>query len=75
VLKALRQGLRVDTRRVEIHPIASIEGGEEPRRYDLKPEAWHEVQVSCTLPGTGLFLAWWRPDGNDVLTLAAHLTS
>jgi 4'-phosphopantetheinyl transferase len=64
VLKALRQGLRVDTRRVEIGHVAGI----APRR--TSPTGWHEVRVSSELPGTAHPASWWRSDGNDVLTLA-----
>jgi hypothetical protein len=46
VLKALRQGLRVDTRRVEIGHVAGI----APRR--TSPTGWHEVRVSSELPTT-----------------------
>jgi len=72
VLKALRQGLRVDTRRVEIGHVADLGISEAPGTRNLKPGTWHVVQVSCTLPDAGRFLAWWRPDGGDVLTLAVR---
>lgn len=80
VLKALREGLRVDTRRVEIGRVEGISmPGQIPdvkrRLGGLTSHAsrfteWHPVQVACTLPGAPTFKAWWRPHGEDVLTLA-----
>ncbi len=76
VLKALRHGLRVDTRSVEILDVAGIEG-DQPTWPPA--EAWHPVQVRCTLPGSyessipaPCVSAWWRPWQNYVLTIAAH---
>jgi 4'-phosphopantetheinyl transferase len=72
-LKALRQGLRVDTRRVEIDRVAGIEADDIPPSLNLKPETWLQLHISCSLSDTGPFLGWWRPDGDDVLTIASHL--
>lgn len=72
VLKALRQGLRVDTRSVEIYHIAGIENDlflAEAGDQASKP--WHVLGVRCALPDAGHLAAWWRPDGQYVLTLAA----
>jgi len=72
-LKALRHGLRMDTRRVEIGYAAGI----EPRQTESvaipwpASEMWHELEIHCTLAGTAQLVAWWRPHGSYVLTLAA----
>jgi 4'-phosphopantetheinyl transferase len=59
VLKALRHGLRVDTRRVEIVHVAGIEGNETiagfpsggcPSVWPPPDETWHEIQIKCA-PG------------------------
>ena len=69
VLKALRHGLRVDTRSVEVHHIAGIERG--PSAAPWPPtKTWHPVQVRCTLPDCPHLRAWWQPLGNCVLTIA-----
>ena len=73
-LKALRQGLRVDTRRIEIDRVAGIEAGDIPQPLNPRPEIWLQLRISSSLPDTGAFLAWWRPDGDDVLTMASHLS-
>jgi 4'-phosphopantetheinyl transferase len=77
-LKAMRQGLRVDTRRVEIRHVAGIEPDPAKREATTRvtgawpaPEAWHELGIYCALVGTAHLTAWWRPQGNYVLTLAA----
>lgn len=72
-LKALHHGLRVDTRRVEIHHIAGIEP-QQTKSMDISwpaSEAWHKVEIHCALAGAAHLDAWWRPHGNYVLTLAA----
>jgi len=59
VLKALRLGLRVDTRRVEVQDVIG---------FDSMPGAapsWQPARV-----GAREFAAWWRPYGDYVLTLA-----
>jgi 4'-phosphopantetheinyl transferase len=71
VLKALRHGLRVDTRSVEIYHVAGIEDDlARAEAGDLAPVPWHTLDVRCALPGAGQLAAWWRPDGPYVLTLA-----
>ena len=59
VLKALRLGLTVDTRHVEIRP-----GG-----GDLWG-VWRPLAVDCTLPDVPPLRGWWKPWGSHVLTLA-----
>lgn len=60
VLKALRIGLRADTRSVEI-----LEAAEPP------PGAWTPLAARSSLPGTGGLRLWWQMQGDLVLTLAA----
>lgn len=86
VLKALREGLRLDTRAVEIVHVsgledntcatsvaASVRSDLALRRVGsgLADEHWHTVAISCAVPGVLRFAAWWRPDGDSVLTAAA----
>ena len=73
VLKALRHGLRVDTRCVEVHHAAGIEPQRTKGAAISWPasDAWHEVEIHCTLAGSAHLYAWWRPHGDYVLTLAA----
>jgi 4'-phosphopantetheinyl transferase len=72
VLKALRQGLRVDTRSVEICHVAGIEGDRSLAGAGGRAsEPWHVLDVRCALPGAGHLAAWWCPDGPYALTLAA----
>jgi 4'-phosphopantetheinyl transferase len=68
VLKVLRLGLTVDTRRVEIRHLAGLDA---PHALS-SPNRWIEVEVHCTLPDTPSLCAWWRSDGEYVLTLAAY---
>ena len=63
VLKVLRLGLTVDTRRVELRNVAGIERS--------AAKGWSKIQVRCTLPNTAPLCAWWRVQGDYVLTLAA----
>jgi 4'-phosphopantetheinyl transferase len=72
-LKALRHGLRVDTRRVEIRHAAGIEPQQANSVAISWPasEVWHKVEIQCALDGATHFDAWWRPHGEYVLTLAA----
>ena len=69
VLKALRHGLRVDTRSVEILLVAGLEDTPAGVQQPLEP-SWRQVQVRCTLPGSGRIDAWWRPWDDYVLTIA-----
>lgn len=85
VLKALREGLRLDTRRVEIVHVSGIEEAPSPvpctgpsaqlamvcASSGETDEPWHPIEVHCTAPGALRFRAWWRPDGDSVLTAAA----
>ena len=86
VLKALREGLRMDTRRVEIGVVPGIETAPLPAMpgtlpWDRLPikrigegaanERWFSLQVTCAVPGVLRFAAWWQPDGDSVLTVAA----
>ena len=86
VLKALREGLRLDTRTVEIAHVSELEDGTYTTAVDasvrphlalqrvgngLSDEQWHPVAISCSVPGVLRLAAWWRPDGDSVLTAAA----
>jgi 4'-phosphopantetheinyl transferase len=72
-LKALRHGLRVDTRCVEVHHAAGIEPQQTQDVASSRPasDVWHEIEIHCTLAGAAHLDAWWRPHGDYVLTLAA----
>ena len=51
----------------EPHPSTAIKhvgGGASDRR-------WQPIAVSCSAPGVLRYAAWWRPDGDSVLTMAA----
>ncbi|MBN1581390.1 MAG: 4'-phosphopantetheinyl transferase superfamily protein [Anaerolineae bacterium] len=73
VLKVLREGLRIDTRRVEVTHIYGLEQDSQGPDDTLSADGWRAVQVKCMLPDTPRFAAWWRPESDDVLTLAAAL--
>jgi len=61
-LKALRQGLRLDTRSVEVVAVRLAEPADSG--------AWSPLSVRSH--GTGdTFHGWWRRDGDCVVTLAA----
>jgi phosphopantetheinyl transferase len=84
VLKALRQGLRLDTRRVEIRHVAGLDAPaaaapetQHPplvalRRAGTGDEgpAWRAIDVASEVPGALRIAACWRPEGDSVLTLA-----
>lgn len=59
-LKVLREGLRMDTRKVEVSGLT----------LPADPSSWHPLHIRCVLPHAPRLAAWWRPDGDDVLTLA-----
>lgn len=71
VLKALRHGLRVDTRSIEICHVAGLEGAQADMN---KPpdQTWYEVQIRCTLPDSGSLHGWWQPWEDHVLTIATR---
>ena len=86
VLKALREGLRMDTRRVEIGVVPGIEttpqsampGALPWARLPIKRigdsaanERWLPLEVTCAVSGVLRFAVWWQPDGDSVLTVAA----
>jgi 4'-phosphopantetheinyl transferase len=57
-LKALGEGLRLDTRSVEIDPQPEREGSE-----------WHRFGVRCTEDERS-FTGWWQSNGTSVVTIA-----
>ncbi len=64
-LKALREGLRIDTRRIEVIDLEGLHDAPAP-------DDWHSLQIRCIWPAAPRFAAWWKPDGhNNILTLAA----
>jgi len=64
VLKALRHGLRVDTRRVEIRGVTPATS------LPAAGAEWRALTVQCALPGTPFAAAWWAVRGAYVYTLA-----
>lgn len=79
-LKALREGLRLDTRCIRISPIDSVPNRREDIDGDFKDSAlpfrpsagvcaWSPMQVSCK--DDSEFKGWWQYAGNGVRTLVA----
>lgn len=60
VLKALREGLRLDTRCVAVDPVL---------RPSDTGERWSPLRVSSS--GGRMFSGWWQPAGNFVRTVVA----
>lgn len=58
-LKALREGLRLDAREVEVTPASSV-----------PVEGWHELLITH-LPSGQRFDGWWRHEGGLVVTVVA----
>ena len=85
VLKAFREGLRVDTRAVEVRHVAGLdadlasaaEGGTLPTLVlhrvgnGLASADWQPIQIESSVPGALRIAAWWQPEGDSVLTMAA----
>jgi 4'-phosphopantetheinyl transferase len=84
VLKALREGLRMDTRSVEVGHVPGIEipardAAQKPHSNTAMKHVgdgpsdvqWQPIAVACNAPGVLRFAAWWRLDGDNVLTMAA----
>jgi len=71
VLKVLRQGLRIDTTRIEIcdKDLQNFSSNIKETHNVL----WHPLYVDCLMSAAPPLVAWWRLDGNDVLTLAAAI--
>lgn len=65
VLKAIRTGLRVDTRRITCR----IEPGQSPQTW-MPLEVSLEPNLAKEHPGS--WSAWWRVSGEFVLTMALH---
>lgn len=77
-LKALRAGLRLDTRSVIVSPLAQDEGGDEPGRIrELYPSSrlpyaldnWCPLRVRCA--DGQVFQGWWQHTGSLLRTLVA----
>jgi 4'-phosphopantetheinyl transferase len=75
VLKVLRLGLTVDTRRVEIRSVAGYGDHLGLAGQDPIPQAWRAIEVECTLPNSFPLVAWWRLESGYALTLAARAHS
>ena len=65
VLKAIRTGLRVDTRRITCR----IDPGQSPQTW-TPLEVSLEPKLAAEQPGS--WSAWWRVSGEFVLTMALH---
>jgi 4'-phosphopantetheinyl transferase len=67
VLKALRAGLRLDTRCVMVSPVDALRyGSEDGPPYRLN--AWHPLHARCNRE---IFHGWWQRTGNLLRTLVA----
>jgi len=65
-LKALRTGLRIDTRNIQV---AQVKGLFE----DLPDQtAWKSVSVRGAAVSTGFWRAWWQMRGEFVVSLVCH---
>ncbi len=62
-LKALRVGLRFDTRCMCVHPSPAV------RPFDADSEMWRPLRVSYS--NTQIFSGWWRMRSNLVRTLVS----
>jgi 4'-phosphopantetheinyl transferase len=84
VLKAFRHGLRMDTRAVEVRHVAGLDADGDPLMAEPLPAlalhrvgqapgpaGWRPVQIACAVPGALRIAAWWQPEGDSVLTMAA----
>jgi 4'-phosphopantetheinyl transferase len=60
-LKALGEGLRLDTRSVNVQPAGFL--------HPVSSEQWHSLSASCN--GSQVFHGWWHADVNFVRTLLA----
>jgi 4'-phosphopantetheinyl transferase len=70
LLKALRHGLRVDTRSVEVSCAAGLDDG-RPVPNNFR-DAWSDLVVTSSLTGTGRAVgACWAMEADYVYTLAA----
>ncbi|MEI7989293.1 MAG: 4'-phosphopantetheinyl transferase superfamily protein [Chloroflexota bacterium] len=63
VLKALGEGLRLDTRHIKIQPVSGL---------DAEDSMWRSIEIKLDLPITGQWMAWWLRQDDYLLTLAAH---
>ncbi|MBN1936520.1 MAG: 4'-phosphopantetheinyl transferase superfamily protein [Anaerolineae bacterium] len=82
-LKVLRQGLRIDTRKIEItfdESLDEIQMSSVKRQtsteYAIRNTQhypWHPLHVEFRLPNAPRFAAWWQIDGPNVLTLVAAI--
>jgi len=76
-LKALRTGLRLDTRSLTVVPISSIQDEkiERPKAQGLSRQlqdelgAWHPLRVSCS--AGQVFQGWWQHGESLVRTVVA----
>jgi 4'-phosphopantetheinyl transferase len=65
-LKAVRMGLRADTRSVNVRPVAK----------SLIPNSWSPLQICLTGEGDSgeeVFHGWWQTSGNIVRTIVTDL--
>jgi phosphopantetheinyl transferase len=84
VLKAFREGLRVDTRAVEVRYVAGLDAELSSATEEVLPVLelhrvgngsastdWRPIRIESAVPGALRVAAWWQPEGDSVLTMAA----
>ncbi len=80
-LKALRTGLRLDTRRVTVHPGLPPHRGDEDRHPEDSPLAFRSGDLNSWRPlhvtyeGGKIFHGWWQNTGDLVRTVVASPSS
>jgi 4'-phosphopantetheinyl transferase len=81
-LKAVREGLRLDTRSIEVGPVIGLEPAavRDTAGWPIEVRSagdgrldtgWQPLAVRGDVSGVLRFAAWWRPAGESVVTLAA----
>jgi 4'-phosphopantetheinyl transferase len=77
-LKAMRTGLRLDTRSLTVSPLTQDPGGDEPTRIRVQGfssrlpcalNSWRPLHVRCT--DGQVFQGWWQHTGSLLRTLVA----
>lgn len=63
ILKALGEGLRLDTRQIKIQPISGL---------DIDDSVWRSVEFKLDLPMPGSWQSWWRRYEDYILTISVH---
>ena len=68
MLKVLRKGLRLDTRRVEV----ILHSLEINNNFEHSSENWLPLNTCCNVPGTRTWSVAWRRMGEFILTSASY---